>query len=152
MIAWLPALRLAIVKLAEEPPSGKTPRLVAPSKNSTLPVAADPLTVAVKVTSWPKIDGFRPLTSVVVVGALFTICVSAATLISAYKNGRRVPGGDALLRLIEACGGSLDTTTTVERGRDAAAQLEQVSAIAMALPRRKPGPLAYPTFRQLRAG
>jgi transcriptional regulator with XRE-family HTH domain len=74
----------------------------------------------------------------------------AATLISAYENGRRVPGGDALIRLIEACGGSLDTTTTVDRARDAAAQLEQVAALAMALPRREAGPLTYPSFRRLR--
>lgn len=76
----------------------------------------------------------------------------AATLISAYENGRRVPGGDALLRLIEACGGSLDVTTSVDRGRAAAAQLEQVAALAMALPRRDPGALGYPSFRRLRAG
>ncbi|MBV9485571.1 MAG: helix-turn-helix transcriptional regulator [Frankiaceae bacterium] len=76
----------------------------------------------------------------------------AATLISAYENCRRVPSGDALIRLIEACGGSIDTTTTVDQSRAAAAQLEQVAAIAMALPRRDAGPLTYPTFRQLRAG
>jgi len=74
----------------------------------------------------------------------------AATLISTYENGRRVPGGDALLGLIEACGGSIEVTTTVERGRAAAAQLEQVAALAMALPRREPGPLAYPSFRRIR--
>lgn len=76
----------------------------------------------------------------------------ASTLISAYENGRRVPSGDALLKLIEACGGSIEVVTTVERGRNAAAQLEQVAAIAMALPRRAAGPLEYPTFRRLRAG
>jgi hypothetical protein len=74
----------------------------------------------------------------------------AATLISAYENGRRVPGGDALIRLIEACGGSLDTATTVDRGRNAAKQLEQVSALAMALPRREAGRLEYPSFRRLK--
>ncbi|HWA67939.1 MAG TPA: helix-turn-helix transcriptional regulator [Mycobacteriales bacterium] len=75
-----------------------------------------------------------------------------ATLISAYENGRRVPGGDALIRLIEACGATLDPTTTVDRARGAAAQLEQVTALAMALPRRAAGPLTYPSFRRLRAG
>jgi hypothetical protein len=74
----------------------------------------------------------------------------ASTLISAYENGRRVPGGDALIRLIEACGGSLDPTTTVDRGRNAAKQLEQVAALAIALPRRVPGPLEYPPFRRLK--
>ena len=73
----------------------------------------------------------------------------AETLISAYENGRRVPGGDALMALLEACGASLDLTTSVERARGSAAQLEQVAAIAMALPRRRPGPLTYPTFREL---
>ncbi|HVT22532.1 MAG TPA: helix-turn-helix transcriptional regulator [Mycobacteriales bacterium] len=76
----------------------------------------------------------------------------ASTLISAYENGRRVPGGDTLIRLIEACGGSIAVSTSVERGRDAATQLEQVAALAMALPRRAPGPLAYPSFRRLKAG
>jgi transcriptional regulator with XRE-family HTH domain len=76
----------------------------------------------------------------------------ASTLISAYENGRRVPSGDALIRLVEACGGSVEVVTTVERGRRAAAQLEQVAAIAMALPRREAGPLVYPSFKQLRAG
>jgi transcriptional regulator with XRE-family HTH domain len=75
----------------------------------------------------------------------------AATLISTYENGRRVPSGDALIKLVEACGGSIDVVTTVERGRNAAAQLEQVAALAMALPRRKAGPLEYPSFRKLRA-
>ena len=74
----------------------------------------------------------------------------AATLISTYENGRRVPSGDALLKLIDACGGALDVTTTVEQARHSAAQLEQVAAVAMALPRREPGALTYPTFRQLR--
>jgi transcriptional regulator with XRE-family HTH domain len=76
----------------------------------------------------------------------------ASTLISAYENGRRVPSGDALLRLIDACGGEVHITTTVERAQAAAAQLEQVAALAMALPRRDPGPLEYPSFRRLRAG
>lgn len=75
----------------------------------------------------------------------------ASTLISAYENGRRVPSGDALIRLVEACGGAFDTRTTVDRGRDAAAQLEQVAAVAMTLPRREAGPLEYPSFRRLRA-
>lgn len=75
----------------------------------------------------------------------------ASTLISAYENGRRTPGGDALLRLLAACGASLEFTSSVERGRSSAAQLEQVAALAMALPRRDAGPLAYPSFRCLTA-
>lgn len=74
----------------------------------------------------------------------------ASTLISAYENGRRVPSGDALIRLIEACGGSLDLTTTVDRGRNAARGLEQVAALAMTLPRREAGQLEFPPFRSLK--
>jgi transcriptional regulator with XRE-family HTH domain len=77
-------------------------------------------------------------------------CGVPATLISAYENGRRVPGGDALIRLLEGCGGEVEVTTTVERGRRAAAELEQVAALAMAMPRRAAGPLEYPSFRRLR--
>jgi len=73
----------------------------------------------------------------------------AATLISAYENGRRVPSGDALLRLLDAAGATVEVTTGVDRAREAAAQLEQVAALAMALPRRDPGPLRYPSFRSL---
>lgn len=73
----------------------------------------------------------------------------ASTLISAYENGRRVPSGDALIRLIEACGGSIDLTTSVDRGRPAARALEQVAAVAMALPRREAGALEFPPFRSL---
>ena len=75
----------------------------------------------------------------------------ASTLISAYENGRRVPSGDALIRLIEACGGSIDLATTVDRARDAARALEQVAALAIALPRREPGELEFPSFRALQA-
>src|ERR1700709_877394 len=73
----------------------------------------------------------------------------APTLISAYENGRRTPSGDALLRLLDAAGASVEVTTSVERSRDAAAQLEQVAALGMALPRRDRGPLRYPSFREL---
>lgn len=71
----------------------------------------------------------------------------APTLISAYENGRRTPGGDTLLRLIDASGATLAMTVSVERSRQAAAQLEQVCALAMELPRRARGPLAFPSFR-----
>jgi transcriptional regulator with XRE-family HTH domain len=71
------------------------------------------------------------------------------TLISAYENGRRVPGGDMLLRLLNAAGAHLHVTVTVEESREAAAKLEQVCAVAMALPRREPGTLQFPPFRTL---
>ncbi len=71
------------------------------------------------------------------------------TLISAYENGRREPGADQLLRLLAAASARVEVTSSVDAGRDAAAQLEQVAALAMALPRRDAGRLAYPSFRTL---
>jgi hypothetical protein len=56
--------------------------LVAPSKNVTVPVGVPEAvaTVAVKVTLWPNVDGFKDEVTVVVVvagGAAFTVCVNA---------------------------------------------------------------------------
>lgn len=73
----------------------------------------------------------------------------ANTLLSAYENGRRQPGADTLLRLLAATGSSLLVRSTVTASRSSAAGLEQVCALAMALPRRDPGPLAFPPFRTL---
>lgn len=73
----------------------------------------------------------------------------AVTLLSAYENGRRQPAGDTLLRLLEAAGAQLQVVSRVEQSRTAAAQLEQVCALAMALPRREAGPLRYPSFAEL---
>jgi hypothetical protein len=63
-------------EIAAEPPlTGTIPRLVAPSRNWTLPVAVDGETVAVKVTDWAKIDGFGEAASDAADGALETVCV-----------------------------------------------------------------------------
>jgi transcriptional regulator with XRE-family HTH domain len=74
----------------------------------------------------------------------------APTLISAYENGRRQPAGDTLLALLDALGVRMEPTGSVPASRPAAAALEQVCAMAMALPRREPGPLCYPSFASLR--
>lgn len=71
------------------------------------------------------------------------------SVISAYENGRREPGGDTLLRLLEGAGASVTLHSTVEASRTAAAALERVCALAMALPRRQPGALLYPSLRHL---
>jgi transcriptional regulator with XRE-family HTH domain len=70
-------------------------------------------------------------------------------LISAYEKGRRQPGADMLLRLVRATGHDLTLYSTVEASRDAAAKLEQVVAIASALPARRRGPLTFPSWRAL---
>jgi endonuclease YncB( thermonuclease family) len=46
---------------------------VEPSKNSTVPVAVDGETVAVKVTTRPLFDGFGSDVNVIVVLAWFTV-------------------------------------------------------------------------------
>ena len=50
------------------------PRLDEPSRKVTVPVTPA-WTVAVKVTDWPKVDGFSEDVSETVVVALLTICV-----------------------------------------------------------------------------
>jgi hypothetical protein len=52
------------------------PNVVLPSTNVTVPVAVDGVTVAVKVTEEPYVDGFADEASATVVFALFTVCVS----------------------------------------------------------------------------
>ena len=54
-----------------------------PSKNCTVPVADEGDTVAVNVTFWPEVDGFRLEAIVVVVAALLTIFVKAAEILPA---------------------------------------------------------------------
>ena len=63
----VPAISLGVDKAAAPLPSGREPRLVLPTKNSTVPVGLLPVTVAVKVTDWPTSDGFRLDVSAVVV-------------------------------------------------------------------------------------
>ncbi len=60
------------------------PRTVVPSVNLTPAVGLPPLapkTVAVKVTACPLVDGFGVDVSVVVVGALLTVTVTAAEVL-----------------------------------------------------------------------
>src|SRR5216683_2348335 len=71
-----PTAREAVVSVAmPEESSTPVPRLVAPSRNVTVPVGvpAGELTVAVKVTGWPNADGFAEDTRAVVVTGLITV-------------------------------------------------------------------------------
>lgn len=70
----------------------------------------------------------------------------AQPLISSCENGRRQPGADLWLRLIRATGHDVTLVDTVAASREAAAKLEQVVALASALPVRKKGPLAFPAW------
>src|SRR6266446_6482980 len=80
---WVPALKLLVLHAAVRvlpPPLSATaaqPAIdVAPSLKLTNPVGLVPVTVAVKVTFVPTIDGFAELLSAVVVAAppLLTTC------------------------------------------------------------------------------
>ena len=79
-----PTAREAVVSVAmPKESSAPVPRLVAPSRNVTVPVGmpAGELTVAVKVTGWPKVDGFAEEIAVTVVAPLFTVCDNADELL-----------------------------------------------------------------------
>ena len=65
MKSAFPPLRLAV------------PNVVPPSVNVTAPVAAEGVTVAVKVTEVPYVEGLADEVNVTVELALFTVCVSA---------------------------------------------------------------------------
>jgi len=67
-----------VVKVAVPPDRVPVPKIVAPSRNVTVPdglpaPGATTVTVAVKVTLWPKVDGFADEATVVVVFALLTV-------------------------------------------------------------------------------
>ena len=55
---WLPRARAPVESAAVPEETGAVPNDVAPSKNATVPVAAEGETVAVKVTLWPTVEGF----------------------------------------------------------------------------------------------
>ena len=60
------------------------PRIAAPSLNVTVPVGVPALevTVAVKFTLVPYVEGFSELTTTVALAALFTVCVSAVEVLA----------------------------------------------------------------------
>jgi len=78
VIEWVPIASCEVEKLALPLFKVALPSKVAPSKNFTVPVAAEELTVAVKVTLCLRFDGLRFETSAIVVLALFTVCESGA--------------------------------------------------------------------------
>ena len=80
----VPTVRLLVVHAAifEAEPAGSATALqpeiaLPPSVNATLPVGADPVTVAVNVTPAPASDGLPELDSVVLL-AVFTTCDQVA--------------------------------------------------------------------------
>jgi len=77
-----------VLNVAVLPLNVPDPMFVVPSKNVTVPVGVPEavVTVAVKVTLWPAVDGlFDDVIVVVVVagGAAFTTCVNAGDVLAA---------------------------------------------------------------------
>src|ERR1039458_9841995 len=84
-MVWLPTLRAVVVNVATPPLNVPLPIGVPPSRKVTDPVGpvigtvgAAPggttATVAVKVTDWPRLEGFSDEVTAVVVSALLTTC------------------------------------------------------------------------------
>ena len=87
-MVWFATSRLDVLKLAVVVPplvlSVPWPMLAAPSEKIISPVglAVPPaVTVAVKVTFWPHIDGLAELTTEIEELALPTVCVRVALLL-----------------------------------------------------------------------
>jgi hypothetical protein len=78
---WLPSASDDVLSAALPLESGDVPSDVAPSKNSTLPVATDGVTVAVIVTLSPTTDGFGDVVTAVVVLALLTVWLCAGDVL-----------------------------------------------------------------------
>lgn len=71
-----PSARVEVLKVAVPLLSVRVPIATPLSLNVTVPVAVLGVTVAVKVTEFPAINGFELELSVVVVLATFTVCVN----------------------------------------------------------------------------
>ena len=79
VIDWVATPRLEVVRLALPPLRVAVPRELEPSLKVTVPVGvplpgAAAATVAVKVTDWPKTEGFADDVTEVVVASLVTVC------------------------------------------------------------------------------
>src|ERR1044071_9603075 len=80
----LPTVRLEIDSVATPAVTGAVPSEVAPSKNSTVPVAAFGDTVAVRFTLEPQSDGFTSDVRLVVVVLRSTVCEYGAELLPGW--------------------------------------------------------------------
>ncbi len=89
MIEWPATDRAPVENVATpEPFNVPVPSVEAPSLNVTVPPGrpapgAVAVTVAVKVTDWPKTDGFVDEPRAVVVAAAFTVCVNTLEVLVA---------------------------------------------------------------------
>lgn len=82
VIEWEPTASAEVDSVAWPALSVAVPIVVVPSRNATVPVGVPtPVTVAVKVTDCPAVEGFGKELTVVVVGWPTTVCVSAADVL-----------------------------------------------------------------------
>ena len=85
MIECLAVASLTVLNDAVPPLSATVPSFVPPSVNVTVPVGRRygriDTTEAVKVTDWPKTEGFADDTTEVVVLSSLTICVTVPALV-----------------------------------------------------------------------
>jgi hypothetical protein len=79
----VPVARAVLVKLATPDESVPLPSVVAPSLKVTIPVGANPVTVAVNETEPLKLDGLALETSPIVLVTVFTVCASVAEVLEA---------------------------------------------------------------------
>ena len=82
----MPTVNDEVVKPAVPPLNVAVPKVVAESRNVTVPPGvpapgALAETVAVKVTDWPNTDGFELLVTVDVLASRFTVWVMAADVL-----------------------------------------------------------------------
>jgi hypothetical protein len=73
VIEWFPTARLEVETDALPPLKVAVPSEVPPSKNCTVPVAAEGETAAVKVTDCPNVEGLTLEARLVVEVALLTV-------------------------------------------------------------------------------
>jgi hypothetical protein len=78
----VPTVNVVTLLLVAVPPLSVTgvPRVAPSTLNWTVPVAPAGLTVAVKVTPWPKVEGLADEATVVVLAAWFTCWVTVPLL------------------------------------------------------------------------
>ena len=91
VMVWLPTDKVVVLKLAVVAPPLVVrvpwPTLVAPSENVTTPVGVPvPVTVAEKMTLWPKDVGLTEETTRVFEVALATVCVNVPLLARKFPS------------------------------------------------------------------
>ena len=79
VMLWFPIASVEVESVAVPPESVFVAKVVAPSLKVTEPVGVPPedVTVAVNVTVWPWVDGFKEEVTAVEVDALWTTCDNA---------------------------------------------------------------------------